>query len=1030
MANDFSSDSSIYAWWRFEPGALTTDSKGSNTLTPTASNPTSETSEYMEGSGCVRFDMRQSQYYSITDANLPTGFPLKSTDATKTMTASCWLKLDSYNNTSTDQYIMGKWSTTASRQCWLLYLRSGNLFFGWKYNATTGGYYPDTGIAIDPGRWYWVGVRLDGVNRWLRIYVFDLETKVMSHYIYAPGTALYMGAADFIIGSLEGYVTNTWHGLIDEVVISSNAAYSWADLQAIRLQKYSGVIQGNLTYTNDFSGDNSIKAHYRFESGALTTDSKGSNTLTASTSSPTESTATHGYREGTCSAAFLDTSTQYFYRLDKDLPDGFPLKTGDIKKQISVCFWMRPTVMPGSGDYNTLFAKYDAANNNRTFIIDLYYNRLRVLYGYGSGASAYTYEYAYTLFTAGNWFHVSVALDGLGRTIHCRIWDEYNQKIIADTTTINIANELSIGSAPITIGALPNAWPTVANLYYGLIDDVVVFDRVISLGEMDALRQGKFSNIHQAVQATRAGVQIAYRSNEDRGIRCVRPEKGCDSFSGLSWDQAWHNWVKPLPSNEVVLVERNDETTQSGTATATNNSRSVTTTNDLSAAIPQYSIIRFGSDDAMYMVRAITTNTISLYRPYRGTTGSGKTVKAITPNRTQPGDVYCWTLDANPGQTIDVRCGIDMSTNLVDGFTVWDLGNLGNAWSATGAENCKLSRAGFSNANSIGTFSGCHNFELEKVYFFRGQSTGADLEFTGGCSHLMATELIYECHVYGSDYSCLYLGSISDSTFIDCECWPANTGAGGVHFGNAKNITFIRFHQGHGKWGVRPSNTSKVEFIDSELGEETENTSSDIYIYVADGSFVDLAFRNSKLNSTNLFAGYSTSYWGTGEVAFERFNQVDGDHRVYHLTGVLTPNQTTTDGYYRAITKSDYTTFKTIAPSVKVEMYGDFCRFPVKQSFLVPCDANTPKTISVYFRKNSEYGGEAYNSKLPYMTLRYPTSASVFSVDTVTMPDTTNTWSIVSKEVTPGLTCAIEVDLYFWSRNSGAIAWYDEFEAS
>jgi hypothetical protein len=84
VANDFSAEDSVKALWRFESGALGTDSKGTNTLTP-QNSPTEDTADYKEGACSVSLLNTSSQYLLITDANLNAGFPFKSGDTTKLM---------------------------------------------------------------------------------------------------------------------------------------------------------------------------------------------------------------------------------------------------------------------------------------------------------------------------------------------------------------------------------------------------------------------------------------------------------------------------------------------------------------------------------------------------------------------------------------------------------------------------------------------------------------------------------------------------------------------------------------------------------------------------------------------------------------------------------------------------------------------------------------------------------------------------------------------------------------------------------
>ena len=65
MANDFSGDSNCVALWRFENGALTADSKGTNTLTD-VNTVGSDTVDYKEGSGCADFEATASERFTIT----------------------------------------------------------------------------------------------------------------------------------------------------------------------------------------------------------------------------------------------------------------------------------------------------------------------------------------------------------------------------------------------------------------------------------------------------------------------------------------------------------------------------------------------------------------------------------------------------------------------------------------------------------------------------------------------------------------------------------------------------------------------------------------------------------------------------------------------------------------------------------------------------------------------------------------------------------------------------------------------------
>lgn len=92
MANDFSADERCKALWKFESGALTTDSEGTNTLVASASPPTADTTNYREGAASALFTSADSQCYSIADASLDSGFPWKNGESNLDGSFCFWAK--------------------------------------------------------------------------------------------------------------------------------------------------------------------------------------------------------------------------------------------------------------------------------------------------------------------------------------------------------------------------------------------------------------------------------------------------------------------------------------------------------------------------------------------------------------------------------------------------------------------------------------------------------------------------------------------------------------------------------------------------------------------------------------------------------------------------------------------------------------------------------------------------------------------------------------------------------------------------
>src|SRR3990172_20161 len=151
---------------------------------------------------------------------------------------------------------------------------------------------------------------------------------------------------------------------------------------------------------NNFSTDTNCIALYRFESGALTTDSKGTNTLTSS-GSPIANTS--DYKEGAASVD-LETSTSDFYYInDANLDPQFPLRNGDTNKKISIAGWFKPESLPATSAMRTLCSKYDGAANKRSFMVGAFNDagttKLRLYLGYNSGLTAEDKTHASALST-------------------------------------------------------------------------------------------------------------------------------------------------------------------------------------------------------------------------------------------------------------------------------------------------------------------------------------------------------------------------------------------------------------------------------------------------------------------------------------------------------------------------------------------------------------------------------------------------------------------------------------------------------
>lgn len=238
---------------------------------------------------------------------------------------------------------------------------------------------------------------------------------------------------------------------------------------------------GTADAANVFTGDAACEAVWRLESGALTTDSSGNgNTLT------NDGVAASGtYKEGSYSGDFEYDETDSLLISDASLSSGFPLKTGDTTKDISVCFWFRLESHPAS---TYLFSKFDLTTNKASFGI-LVTSALKIGHniGYNYGAS-YEVNWDTGTLSDGVWYHVGATYDDSSKAWTMRVWNGTTSAIVANLSGTK-TNNISVTSASVLIGACQEgaaAWTD------GLIDEVVVFSRVLSTAEIDSIRGGTF----------------------------------------------------------------------------------------------------------------------------------------------------------------------------------------------------------------------------------------------------------------------------------------------------------------------------------------------------------------------------------------------------------------------------------------------------------------------------------------------------------------------------------------------------------
>lgn len=242
---------------------------------------------------------------------------------------------------------------------------------------------------------------------------------------------------------------------------------------------------------NNFSGDTNCVALWRFESGALTTDSKGTNTLT-DVNTVAESTGAGGFKEGACAADLELGNRECFTITDAALDAGFPLKSGDANKKISVCCWFEIEAFNGTTNM-TLVSKYDR-DGKRSFAITCVDDDLKFLLGYNSGASVETVIVFADGLDVGVWYHLGFTYQDSDKSWYAKLVGD-------DVTTLeasgNTTNNINVEDGSFGIGTyFYQGNPDYSNSQYdGLIDEVVIFKDILSEAEIDAIRAGTYGAV-------------------------------------------------------------------------------------------------------------------------------------------------------------------------------------------------------------------------------------------------------------------------------------------------------------------------------------------------------------------------------------------------------------------------------------------------------------------------------------------------------------------------------------------------------
>jgi len=262
-------DANNVAWYRFESGALTTDSStNSNTLT-NVNTVTVEGGDFKEGAGCASFSGANN--FSLADSDMSADWPLSfGASRTAPFTALAWFKFTSTGNS----VIFGCWEnrdTTPGPKVVVWSVQVTDVFAGSvprvygtvaMQNEGGGGggnesYVPAATpsiLTVSTGTWYHAVFHLDAGSDLKRFTLYDADSQIereTSGTFSGSGgfepwdneTPFFVGAGDAAPLAGSDGTLDYFSGLIDDLLIFDRELTS-DEIDEIRAGTFAGVPAG------------------------------------------------------------------------------------------------------------------------------------------------------------------------------------------------------------------------------------------------------------------------------------------------------------------------------------------------------------------------------------------------------------------------------------------------------------------------------------------------------------------------------------------------------------------------------------------------------------------------------------------------------------------------------------------------------------------------------------------------------------------------------------------------------------------
>jgi hypothetical protein len=227
-------------------------------------------------------------------------------------------------------------------------------------------------------------------------------------------------------------------------------------------------------------------ALWRLESTKLTLDSIGTNKLTNENNGVVANLAS--FKEGESAARFkipLAWDDRNWLSIpDANLAANFPGKSGTTNKKFTISLWVYFDVIPAVTKEWPLITKMNWGTNSKSYGITCIAGGQIALY---AGTDQQLVHGSFV--TAGRWYHVTATFNDATHTGTIRIWDDTAGAILGTDAQKTNFGPMVINNASLLIGGWQNSWWSALP---GLLDEVVVFNDVLTSQEMNKVRAGTY----------------------------------------------------------------------------------------------------------------------------------------------------------------------------------------------------------------------------------------------------------------------------------------------------------------------------------------------------------------------------------------------------------------------------------------------------------------------------------------------------------------------------------------------------------